>query len=116
MCIRDSVTKSQVAFARGRTFAWAWVPDRYLGGGHAPLVLSVALSHRDDSPRWKPVSYTHLDVYKRQEEGILSDAETDGLALRWGDAQAMLAALEAMAFRRGRLGNLLAEGLSLIHI
>jgi len=44
------------------------------------------------------------------EEGILSDAETDGLALRWGDAQAMLAALEAMAFRRGRLGNLLAEG------
>ncbi|MBK8796107.1 MAG: hypothetical protein IPM07_06875 [Anaerolineales bacterium] len=49
------VTKSQVAFARGRTFAWAWVPDRYLGGGHAPLVLSVALSHRDDSPRWKQV-------------------------------------------------------------
>lgn len=40
----------------------------------------------------------------------MSDAETDGLALRWGDAQAMLAALEAMAFRRGRLGNLLAEG------
>ncbi len=44
------------------------------------------------------------------EEGILTDADTDGLALRWGDAKAMLAALEAMAFRRGRLGNLLAEG------
>ena len=44
------------------------------------------------------------------EDGILTDADTDGLALRWGDAQVMLAALEAMAFRRGRLGNLLAEG------
>jgi aldehyde:ferredoxin oxidoreductase len=44
------------------------------------------------------------------EDGILTDADTDGLALRWGDATAMLAALEAMAFRRGRLGNLLAEG------
>lgn len=44
------------------------------------------------------------------EDGILTDADTDGLALRWGDAKAMLAALEAMAFRRGRLGNLLAEG------
>ncbi|MCB0054800.1 MAG: hypothetical protein KDE24_35225, partial [Caldilinea sp.] len=44
------------------------------------------------------------------EEGILTDADTDGLALRWGDPHAVLAALEATAFRRGRLGNLLAEG------
>lgn len=44
------------------------------------------------------------------EDGILTDLDTDGLALRWGDAHAMLAALEAMTFRRGRLGQLLAEG------
>ena len=44
------------------------------------------------------------------EDGILTDADTDGLALRWGDPHAVLAALEATAFRRGRLGNLLAEG------
>jgi aldehyde:ferredoxin oxidoreductase len=37
-------------------------------------------------------------------------AQTDGLALRFGDADAMLAALEALAFRRGKLGELLAEG------
>jgi hypothetical protein len=37
------VTKSQVAFRRRRAFAWAWVPGRYLGGGHAPLVLTVSL-------------------------------------------------------------------------
>lgn len=33
------VTKSQVAFRRGKAFAWAWIPDRYLRGNHAPLVL-----------------------------------------------------------------------------
>lgn len=49
------VTKSQIAFSHGTAFAWAWVPDRYLGGGHAPLALSVSLSSRDASPRWKQV-------------------------------------------------------------
>jgi hypothetical protein len=33
------VTKSQVAFRRTKAFAWAWVTGRYLGPGHAPLVL-----------------------------------------------------------------------------
>jgi len=49
------VSRSQVAFAHRRAFAWAWVPDRYLGGGHAPLVLSVALPERSTSPRWKQI-------------------------------------------------------------
>lgn len=49
------VTKSQVAFRRSRPFAWAWVPDRYLRGGHAPLVLSLSLLQRDLSPRWKEI-------------------------------------------------------------
>ena len=47
------VTRSQIAFRRRVAFAWVWVPDRYLHGGHAPLVLSVALRRRDGSPRWK---------------------------------------------------------------
>ena len=49
------VSRSQIAFVDGRRFAWVWVPDRYLGGGHAPLVLSVALPRRDTSSRWKQV-------------------------------------------------------------
>lgn len=49
------VSKSQIAFLRRVGFAWAWVPDRYLRGGHAPLVLSVSLRHRYDSPRWKEI-------------------------------------------------------------
>jgi hypothetical protein len=48
------VTRSQVAFRRAKAFAWAWMPDVYLGRG-APLVLSIALRRRDVSPRWKQV-------------------------------------------------------------
>ncbi len=49
------VTKSQVAFYRQKAFAWAWVPDRYLHGKHAPLVLTLSFRHRDASPRWKEI-------------------------------------------------------------
>lgn len=53
--VERRVTKSQIAFLRRIAFAWAWVPDRYLHGGHAALVLSLALRRRDRSPRWKEV-------------------------------------------------------------
>ncbi|MEE9324413.1 MAG: aldehyde ferredoxin oxidoreductase family protein [Dehalococcoidia bacterium] len=43
------------------------------------------------------------------ERGILSLKETDGLELRFGNAAALLAAIEKIAHREG-LGNLLAEG------
>jgi len=44
------------------------------------------------------------------ENGALTLEETDGIDLRFGNADAMLQALEALAHRRGRLGDLLAEG------
>lgn len=69
-----SVSKSQVAFraaadepggpersaqsrraSPGRIFARAWLPDAYLGEGHAPLVLTIGLRRRDPSERWKQV-------------------------------------------------------------
>ena len=49
------VTKSQVAFRRRRTFAWAWMPSMYLRGKPVPLVLTLALRRRDPSPRWKEI-------------------------------------------------------------
>lgn len=68
------VTKSQVAFRRRKAFAWAWVPDRYLGGGHAPLVLTLSFAERDGSPRWKqivepaPGRFTHhLELWSERE-------------------------------------------------
>lgn len=50
-----AVSKSQIAFRRRRAFAWAWIPDRYLPGRHAPLVLSLAFRYREPSRRWKQV-------------------------------------------------------------
>jgi hypothetical protein len=48
-------TKSQIAFRRKRAFAWVWMPGQYLKGKHAPLVLSIALPAREQSPRWKEI-------------------------------------------------------------
>lgn len=49
------VTKSQVAFRRRTGFAFVWMPDMYLGRGDVPLVLTVGLRRRNDSPRWRQV-------------------------------------------------------------
>lgn len=76
------VTKSQVAFRRRKAFAWAWLPDRYLRGGHAPLVLTLSFAKPNDSPRWKqivepaPGRFTHhLELY--------SDSEIDDQVRCW---------------------------------
>ena len=47
-----------------------------------------------------------MECYQR---GILSEKDTDGQPLHWGDAQAALAWIEKIAYRRG-FGNILAEG------
>lgn len=72
--VNVDVTKSQVAFRRTRSFAWAWIPGRYLSGKVAPLVLTLALDHRDDSPRWKDIvepkagRFTHhLEVHSASD-------------------------------------------------
>lgn len=64
------VTKSQVAFRRNKNFARVWVPGKYLHGKTAPLVLTLSLSKRDTSARWKeivepsPGRFTHhLELY-----------------------------------------------------
>jgi hypothetical protein len=64
------VTKSQIAFRRRRAFAWVWLPGQYLRGHVAPLVLSVSLPWRDQSPRWKEIVEPapgrfmhHLELY-----------------------------------------------------
>jgi aldehyde:ferredoxin oxidoreductase len=47
-----------------------------------------------------------IDCY---EAGILTDAETDGLKLNWGNADAVIEAIKKIAAREG-FGDLLAEG------
>ena len=44
------------------------------------------------------------------EKGVLTEEDTGGIRLDWGDPEAILHLLELMAFRRG-LGDVLADGL-----
>lgn len=44
------------------------------------------------------------------ERGILTKKDTDGIELRFGNAEALIKTIELIAFRKGKLGNLLAEG------
>ncbi len=86
------VSKSQVAFCRGKPFAFAWMPAKYLNGSRrlAPLVLSVSLHRRDHSPRWKeivepyPGRFTHhLELFGPEDV----DAEVTGwLRAAWDAA------------------------------
>ncbi|MBW6466843.1 MAG: aldehyde ferredoxin oxidoreductase family protein [Brevefilum sp.] len=43
------------------------------------------------------------------QDGLLTDADTGGLALNWGDGEAILALVKAMIAREG-IGDLLADG------
>lgn len=43
------------------------------------------------------------------ENGLLTEKDTDGLAVRWGDDKAIIALLEKMALREG-IGDVLADG------
>lgn len=82
-------SESQIAFRRRRGFAWIWAPRQYLGPRAAPLVLSIALSRRIRSPRWKEVVEPrpgcfmhHLEVWRSRDLDAsvrrwLSDAWTD---------------------------------------
>ena len=76
------VTKSQVAFRHRNNFAMVWRPGQYLRGRVAPLVLTILLRYRDDSPRWKeivepvPGHFTHhLELH--------TDADIDGEVVDW---------------------------------
>lgn len=51
-------------------------------------------------------------AYELAEKGILDKKTRDGLLLEWGNYHTMIELLEQMAYRRGPLGSLLAEGTS----
>lgn len=81
-------TRSQVAFRRRRAFAWAWIPRKYLGGRHAPLVLTIALHHKDSSPRWKEIVEPKPGSFTRHLE-LLSASDIDDDVCSWlGEAWA----------------------------
>ncbi|MEM3752408.1 MAG: aldehyde ferredoxin oxidoreductase family protein [Candidatus Bathyarchaeia archaeon] len=44
------------------------------------------------------------------ERGVLTREDTDGIELKFGNAEAMIETIHRIAFRRGNLGKLLADG------
>jgi aldehyde:ferredoxin oxidoreductase len=44
------------------------------------------------------------------ERGLISEADTEGLTLRFGDSDSMLTLIERIAYREGPFANMLAEG------
>ena len=83
------MTRSQVAFRRRRGFAWLWRPGQYVRS-EVPVVLSLSLPCRDDSPRWKQVVHPsphawmhHLELRTTEE---VDDAVRDWLAAAYDGA------------------------------
>lgn len=76
------ISKSQVAFVRRTAFARTWMPDVYLGSGHAPLVLTLSLRHRDASSRWKEVVEPSPGRFTHHLE-LRSAAEIDEQVRSW---------------------------------
>jgi aldehyde:ferredoxin oxidoreductase len=56
------------------------------------------------------VSQWAIESYLR---GVLTKKDTDGLELDWGKIDETLKTVEAIALRKGKLGNLLADGLKI---
>ena len=78
------VGKSQVAFQRKRNFAFAWIPERYLKGQRelAPLVLTLGLRHKNESPRWKEIVEPHPGRFTHHLE-LRESGEIDEEVRNW---------------------------------
>jgi hypothetical protein len=76
------VTKSQIAFRRRRGFASVWMPGQYLRATEVPLVLTVGLRRRDDSPRWKQVVEPAPGRFTHHLE-LRAESEVDDEVLGW---------------------------------
>lgn len=61
-------SKSQVAFRRGRGFAYLWRPGQYLRHPGADIVLSIALPRQVSSERFKEVAHPAPTVWMHHLE------------------------------------------------
>lgn len=76
------VTRSQVAFRRRVAFAWTWLTGQYLRGPVAPLVLTIDLPRRDESPRWKEIVEPRPGRFTHHLE-LHSATDVDQEVLAW---------------------------------
>lgn len=74
------ITKSQISYHCGKPFAYVWVPARYQRGTTAPLVISIPLSYRDGTVRWKEVYQVRNHVIMHHKE-LWSSEDLDQMLL-----------------------------------
>jgi aldehyde:ferredoxin oxidoreductase len=75
-----------------------------------PLVLRI--NQRLNQVGLDSVSFGSTVAWAMEcyERGLLTDSETGGIPLRWGDGDTVLRLVDMVACREGPLGDLLAEG------
>lgn len=81
------VARTQVGWARRRGFAFLWTPQRWQGPSAAPLVLTIALTAVDPSPRWKEVYEVRPGLWNHHLE-VYDPAQIDDEVLHWLDRAA----------------------------
>jgi hypothetical protein len=84
------VSRTQISYRRRRGFVYLWDPGRWLRNSDVNIVVSLALEHRIESPRWKEVVHQttklwmhHLEVTDVDE---LDDEFAGWLAEAYADA------------------------------
>lgn len=116
----------------GRCYHWLQVKEgRYAGvrqlGGHMTFVFSslenlrlkdlnaiIYYERTIQELGLDPASFSQAFNWAVNcfERGILTEAETDGVTLRFGDEDLIWDVMRKVAYREGHLGNLLADGVA----
>ena len=76
---------------------------------YTPAIIKANLLCNDFGMDMDTVSETIAWAFECFEKGLITEADTGGLSLTWGNHQALVALLEMIARRRG-IGDILAEG------
>ena len=76
------VAPTRVGWARRRGFAFLWSASMWFGARGAPLVLTVTLPDRAESPRWKQVVEVRPGLWNHHLE-VSDAAVVDAEVLAW---------------------------------
>lgn len=80
--VTEQASRSQVAFRRGRGFAYLWRPGQYLAGDVAEVVMSIACPSTIESPRFKQVVHPGAHTFMHHLE-IRDLADMDAEVVGW---------------------------------
>lgn len=76
---------------------------------YAPAIIKAHLLCNDLGLDIDTVAESVGWAFECYEKGLLTEKDTDGVRLKWGDHETLISLIEQIAYRRG-FGNILAEG------